>query len=245
MLNKYLDLLQHATEAMTSVGKTGAGAAEYFQAVGYEFLIIGLGLLYLAGIVLLVAGPILIFYRGAFRVGFASKKLKKVYKIAEEYVNASNQCNKLQYDFDHDEKKCRVENFEKLCECIGQYYKAFSKDVGYSMVPGDTMEEKKQFLIKTKHPHDFSCGLPRLFGIWGWSFESSEYSRITKLNLFADIAAPGEESSIFTHQVKKLYTSSRAFLHDVKIFKVKCISIIAATVVLYAIFVLPLCLMFF
>ena len=42
MLNKYLDLLQHATEAMTSVGKTGAGAAEYFQAVGYEFLVINL-----------------------------------------------------------------------------------------------------------------------------------------------------------------------------------------------------------
>ena len=39
MLNKYLDLLQHATEAMTSVGKTGAGAAEYFQAVGYEFFV--------------------------------------------------------------------------------------------------------------------------------------------------------------------------------------------------------------
>ena len=45
MLNKYLDLLQHATEAMTSVGKTGAGAAEYFQAVGYEFLFICLSVL--------------------------------------------------------------------------------------------------------------------------------------------------------------------------------------------------------
>ena len=141
MLNKYLDLLQHATEAMTSVGKTGAGAAEYFQAVGYEFLVIGLGFLYLVGIVLLVAGPVLVFYHGVFKAGFASKKLKEMYMIAEEYVNASNQCNGLQYDFANDGKKCRVENFEKLCECIGQYYKAFSKDVGYGMVPGDTMEE--------------------------------------------------------------------------------------------------------
>ena len=188
MLNKYLDLLQHATEAMTSVGKTGAGAAEYFQAVGYEFLVIGLGFLYLVGIVLLVAGPVLVFYHGVFKAGFASKKLKEMYMIAEEYVNASNQCNELQYDFANDGKKCRVENFEKLCECIGQYYKAFSKDVGYGMVPGDTMEEKKCFLRETKHPHDFSCGLPRLFGIYGWSFESSEYSRITKWNLFADMS---------------------------------------------------------
>lgn len=147
MLNKYLDLLQHATEAMTSVGKTGAGAAEYFQAVGYEFLVIGLGFLYLVGIVLLVAGPVLVFYHGVFKAGFASKKLKEMYMIAEEYVNASNQCNELQYDFANDGKKCRVENFEKLCECIGQYYKAFSKDVGYGMVPGDTMEESK--LIQT------------------------------------------------------------------------------------------------
>ena len=208
MLNKYLDLLQHATEAMTSVGKTGAGAAEYFQAVGYEFLVIGLGFLYLVGIVLLVAGPVLVFYHGVFKAGFASKKLKEMYMIAEEYVNASNQCNELQYDFANDGKKCRVENFEKLCECIGQYYKAFSKDVGYGMVPGDTMEEKKCFLRETKHPHDFSCGLPRLFGIYGWSFESSEYSRITKWNLFADIAAPGEESSIFTghHQAHSFMT---------------------------------------
>lgn len=109
MLNKYLDLLQHATEAMTSVGKTGAGAAEYFQAVGYEFLVIGLGFLYLVGIVLLVAGPVLVFYHGVFKAGFASKKLKEMYMIAEEYVNASNQCNELQYDFDNDGKKCRVE----------------------------------------------------------------------------------------------------------------------------------------
>ncbi len=245
MLNKYLELLQHATEVMTSVGKSGAGAAEYFQAVGYEFLVVGLGLLYLAGIVLLIAVPVLVFYYGIFRGGFASEKLKEMYKIAEKYVDASDQYENLRDDFAYGKKKYRVENFEKLCEYLGKYYETFNKDVGYNMVPGKTMEEKGYFLKRIQNPYDFSCGLPRLFGIYGWSFESSEYSRITKWNLFADIAAPGEESSIFTGQVKKLYPSSGAFLHDVKIFKAKCISIMAATVVLYAIFVLPLCLMFF
>ena len=86
MLNKYLDLLQHATEAMTSVGKTGAGAAEYFQAVGYEFLVIGLGFLYLVGIVLLVAGPVLVFYHGVFKAGFASKKLKEMFRISSRTI---------------------------------------------------------------------------------------------------------------------------------------------------------------
>ena len=38
MLNKYLELLQHATEVMTSVGKSGAGAANIFRLLGMSFL---------------------------------------------------------------------------------------------------------------------------------------------------------------------------------------------------------------
>lgn len=64
MLNSYIKLLQHATEALTNVGGSNAGAAEYFQAVGYEFAIIAIGLLYLAGIVAIVAIPVLVFRQG-------------------------------------------------------------------------------------------------------------------------------------------------------------------------------------
>lgn len=245
MLNKYIDLLQHATEAMTSVGHSGAGAAEYFQAVGYEFLVIGLGLLYLAGLVLLVAGPVLVFYRGVLKGGFASKNLKEMYKITEKYICASDRYESLRYNFAHSKKKKRVEYFEKLCEHLGKYYKAFSKDAGYNMVPGDIIEEKKCFLEETKDIYDFSCRLPHLSGICGWGGYESVYSRITHFNLFADVVIPGEESSTFTDQVKKLYPSADAFCHDVKIFKIKCISIMVAAMVVYAIFVLPLCFMFF
>ena len=143
MLNKYLELFQHATENMTNVGKSGAGATEYFQAVGYELLIIGLGLLYLAGIVILITVPILVFYRGVINGGFASEKLKEMYKIEEEYHHASDEYEKLRKSFECCEKKFRIENFEKLCEHIGQYYKDFTKEDWYNMVPGNTMEEKK------------------------------------------------------------------------------------------------------
>lgn len=245
MLNKYLDLLQHATEAMKNVGKSGAGATEYFQAVGYELLIIGLGLLYLAGIVLLIAVPVLVFYRGVVRGGFASEKLKEMYKIAEEYTRASDQWEVLRWNFVCSEKKHRVEKFEKLCEYIGQYFKTFNKDVGYSMAPGDTMEEKRYFLEKTKDLYDFSCELPRLSGIYGWRLVRSVDLKITMFDLFGYIVKPGEKSSVFADSVKKLYPTKDAFCHDIKFFKIKCISIMLATVVLYAIFVLPLCLMFF
>lgn len=39
MLNSYIKLLQHATEVMTNVDRSNAGAALYFQAVGYEFVV--------------------------------------------------------------------------------------------------------------------------------------------------------------------------------------------------------------
>ena len=41
MLNKYLDLLQHATEAMTSVGKTGE-QLNIFRQLDMSFLLLGL-----------------------------------------------------------------------------------------------------------------------------------------------------------------------------------------------------------
>ncbi len=245
MLNKYLDLLQHATEAMTNVGKSGAGATEYFQAVGYELLIIGLGLLYLAGIVLLIAVPVLAFYRGVVRGGFASKKLKEMCKIAEEYTHASKQYKKLRYDFSDSEKKWRVKNFEKLCEHIGRYYKDFTKEEWYDRVPGDTLDEKKKFLQKVENPYDFSFRVPQLYGIFEWKSEGSICSKITQFDLFNDIAVEGEEASTFTEQVKKLYSTEDIYYHDVKIFKIKCVSIMTVLMMLYAVFMLPLCLMFF
>lgn len=81
MLNSYIKLLQHAAEAITNVSRSNAGAAEYFQAVGYEFVIIAIGLLYLAGIAAIVAVPVLVFRQGVYKGGFASKTLKKFSEI--------------------------------------------------------------------------------------------------------------------------------------------------------------------
>lgn len=47
MFNNYVEMLKKATEAMTSLHHTEAGPAEYFSAVGYEFAVIGLGILLL------------------------------------------------------------------------------------------------------------------------------------------------------------------------------------------------------
>lgn len=39
MLNSYIKLLQHATEVMTNVDRSNAGAALYFQAVDMSLLL--------------------------------------------------------------------------------------------------------------------------------------------------------------------------------------------------------------
>ena len=107
------------------------------------------------------------------------------------------------------------------------------------------MEEKGYFLKRIQNPYDFSCRFPHLFGICGWKLEYGVHAKITKFDLFNDIVKSGEEPSVFTDQVKKLYSTEDEFCHDVKIFKTKCVSIMVAAMVLYAIFVLPLCFMFF
>lgn len=95
MLNSYIKLLKQATEALTNVGGSNAGATEYFQAVGYEFAIITIGLLYLAGIAAVVAIPVLVFRQGVYKGGFASKTLKKFPNQVQDHscYSFSSVCN--------------------------------------------------------------------------------------------------------------------------------------------------------
>lgn len=75
MFNNYVEMLKKATEAMTSLHHTEAGPAEYFSAVGYEFAVIGLGILWLAIIVAVIAIPIVIT-KWVLNGKFATRKWK-------------------------------------------------------------------------------------------------------------------------------------------------------------------------
>ena len=80
MFNNYVEMLKKATEAMTSLHHTEAGPAEYFSAVGYEFAVIGLGILWLAIIVAVIAIPIVIT-KWALNGKFATRKWKKFFNL--------------------------------------------------------------------------------------------------------------------------------------------------------------------
>lgn len=242
MLNSYIKLLQHATEALTNVGGSNAGAAEYFQAVGYEFLVIGLGFLYLAGIVAIVAIPVLVFRQGVYKGGFASKTLKKFSKIVLDCDQASGERYRLLRSFESSEKKSRIEAYEKLCTLLTKYCKTFTALNWYDCVPGDTIEDKRRFLKEDKHFSSISQDLPSLppYFIGDASFNS-----VIRPDVFYYMTRPDKWTTVFTDRVKELYPLAADYRHDLRRFQIRCKIIPAVVLVLYAIFMLPLCLMFF
>lgn len=59
MLQSYVELIKSCIDKLTSLGPENNTFLDYIQAVGYEFLIIGIELLYLAGIAVMIAFPFL------------------------------------------------------------------------------------------------------------------------------------------------------------------------------------------
>lgn len=242
MLNSYIKLLQHATEALTNVGGSNAGAAEYFQAVGYEFLVIGLGFLYLAGIVAIVAIPVLVFRQGVYKGGFASKTLKKFSKIVLDCDQASGERYRLLRSFESSEKKSRIEAYEKLCTLLTKYCKTFTALNWYDCVPGDTIEDKRRFLKEDKHFSSILQSLPSL----PYCFTGdTSFKYLIHPDVFYYMTRPDKWTSVFTDRVKELYPSDTDYRRDLRRFQIRCKIIPAVVLVLYAIFMLPLCLMFF
>lgn len=57
MLCQYLDLLHRATDSLTSLGGSNATWTDCFKTIGYEFLVLGIGILYVAAIAAIILIP--------------------------------------------------------------------------------------------------------------------------------------------------------------------------------------------
>lgn len=242
MLNSYIKLLKHATEALTNVGGSNAGAAEYFQAVGYEFVIIAIGLLYLAGIAAIVAVPVLVFRQGVYKGGFASKTLKKFSEIVLDCDKAKGEYHRLCSSFESSKKESRIEAYEKLCTLLTKYCNAFTPLNWYECIPGDTIEDKRRFLKEDKH---FSNILQSLPSLPPCLIGDASFNSVIRPDEFYYMTHSDKWASVFADRVKELYPSDTDYRHDLRRFQIRCKIIPAIVLVLYAIFMLPLCLMFF
>ena len=242
MLNSYIKLLQHATEAMTNVGRSNAGTAEYFQAVGYEFVVIAIGLLYLAVIVAVVAVPVLVFRHGVYKGGFASKTLKKFSEIVLDSYQANGERYRLCSSFVTSNKESRIEAYEKLCTLLTKYCKEFTALNWYDCVPGDTLEDKRRFLKEDKHFSNILQGLPSLPRCL---IGDAAFKYLICPDEFYYMTHPDKWTTVFTDRVKELYPMATDYRRDLRRFQIRCKIIPAVVLVLYVIFILPLCLMFF
>lgn len=242
MLNSYIKLLKQATEALTNVGGSNAGATEYFQAVGYEFAIIAIGLLYLAGIVAVVAIPVLVFRQGVYKGGFASKTLKKFSEIVLDCDKANGERCRLWSSFVSSKKESRIEDYVKLCTLLTKYCKAFTPLNWYDCVPGDTIEDKRRFLKEDKH---FSSILHDLPSLPCCLIGDASFKNVIHPDVFYSMTHPNEWTSVFTDRVKELYPMDTDYRRDLRSFQIRCKIIPVIVLVLYAIFMLPLCLMLF
>lgn len=57
MLYKYLDLLRQTTDSLTNLGSSHATWLDCFKTIGYEFLVLGLGILYVIAIAAVILIP--------------------------------------------------------------------------------------------------------------------------------------------------------------------------------------------
>lgn len=242
MLNSYIKLLKQATEALTNVGGSNAGATEYFQAVGYEFAIIAIGLLYLAVIAAVVSIPLLVFRQGIYKGGFASKTLKKFSKIVLDCDQANDERCRLWSSFISSKKESRIEDYERLCALLTKYCKAFTPLNWYDYVPGDTIEDKRRFLKEDKH---FSNVLQLLPSLHHCFIGNASFKNLICPDVFYRMTHQNKWASVFTDRVKELYPMDTDYLRDLRSFQIRCKIIPAIVLVLYAIFMLPLCLMLF
>lgn len=227
MLNSYIKLLQHATEVMTNVDRSNAGAALYFQAVGYEFV---------------VAVPVLVFYYGIHKGGLASKTLKKFSEIVLDSYQANGERYRLCSSFVTSNKESRIEAYEKLCTLLTKYCKEFTALNWYDCVPGDTLEDKRRFLKEDKH---FSNILQCLPSLPHCLIGDASFKYLICPDVFYYMTHPKRSTSVFTDRVKELYPTDADYRRDLRSFQIKCKAILVIALVLYAIFMLPLCLMFF
>lgn len=139
-------------------------------------------------------------------------------------------------------KESRIEAYEKLCTLLTKYCKEFTALNWYDCVPGDTLEDKRRFLKEDKHFSNILQGLPSLPHCL---IGDASFKYLICPDVFYYMTHPKRSTSVFTDRVKELYPTDADYRRDLRSFQIKCKAIFVIALVLYAIFMLPLCLMFF
>ena len=178
MLKGYIDLLKHATDSLTSFGHGTHGTfLDYIQAVGLEFAVVLLGILFVAGIVLILSLPvwgIWLSFKGIDKHSICGKWEKNYEKYREFWSKIHEEYKKLSI------KKATEDEWLKLQKKI--------EDHGFDLSGTNRKEWFKKdepcqlrWCIDesdTDFPGKFACG-----------YNNAEYYKSDKKRLVARIAS--------------------------------------------------------
>lgn len=215
MLQKYLQLFERAFEKLTSLGGSNSTWSDYFTTVGTEFLVLLLGIVYIAAILAIIFIPIFGNKKVVQKISKndAYKKAQELgtkwYEFREKIRSiigciAANGCK---YDIDLDNELKKV-----LSEYNIVKYTSFIKN--------ENNDEKKEFdkrainkMMKEQHLNWLSWNEDK--GDWT---ACGDFKELGKINNYGKLCRK---------------------------FFAKCITACSAIMIVYAIFVIPLVLMLF
>jgi hypothetical protein len=243
MFNNYVEMLKKATEAMTSLHHTEAGPAEYFSAVGYEFAVIGLGILWLAIIVAVIAIPIVIT-KWALNGKFATRKWKKfcdLFKEAQEvyykknilmaeYTASLNKRDTALKIYEFYEKHC---GNERMRPFLDAYSKLSDKDINKMSFSSLTDLYSKKWRKCGVIPEKGEIIHDELDNLSCINPDESDYYAIMESD-YTDLK----------EKAKNLFTFTNEFEKEKKKNLIITWSYLIVSYIIYAIFLVPLILIF-
>ena len=215
MLQKYLQLFERAFEKLTSLGGSNSTWSDYFTTVGTEFLVLLLGIVYIAAILAIIFIPIFGNRKVVQKIA-KNDAYKKAQKLGTRWYDFRNNVryivsliaeNEYKYDADLDAELKKVLDKYNITQ-----YTSFIKN--------ENDDEKKKFdkkaineMMKEQHLDWLS-----------WNDDKGDWTAcgdFKELGKFSD----------YNKLCRKFYA--------------KCIAACSAIMIVYAIFVIPLVLMLF
>lgn len=215
MLQKYLQLFERAFEKLTSLGGSNSTWSDYFTTVGTEFLVLLLGIVYIAAILAIIFIPIFGNRKVVQKIA-KNDAYKKAQKLGTRWYDFRNNVryivsliaeNEYKYDADLDAELKKVLDKYNITK-----YTSFIKN--------ENDDEKKKFdkkaineMMKEQHLDWLS-----------WNDDKGDWTAcgdFKELGKFSD----------YNKLCRKFYA--------------KCIAACSAIMIVYAIFVIPLVLMLF
>lgn len=234
MFQNYSNLLKKAFDAMTSLKGSNASVLDYFRTVGYEFLVLAIGLCYIAVIISIFAAP----YGGCraiFRKFLANHPWKRYSALRREYEMFIGKYNSLLYNTKHKAEISGKQAVEIICD--------FLEDNGINTEKAK--EKMSAWLSVNGYSGELLYNLLKIGGIFLYgdgSLIDIRDEEVLKNSNFKDLLFPEAYGSKYAKRHIFFENDSATYMRFCYI--TKAILLYIGFIIVYLMFLIPLILLF-